>query len=133
MFGGLPVRCSVLVRNEGNGYEKPQGTLSLINLFGGEGMRVAVNEFGSQILPQSQKTMPIEVLGDRFLFGPYRAKLDLVYGDGVHLEVQTWVFIVPLRAVAWMIAVVMLLAGAPWGIKKYNAWILRKASQPGGR
>jgi len=130
VFGSLPITFSVLVRNEGNGYEKPQGTLSLINLFGGEGMRVAVNEFGSQVLPQSQKTLPIEVAGDRFLFGPYRAKLDLVYGDGVHLEAQKWIFVVPLKAVAWMIAVLIVLAGAPWGIKKYNAWILRKATQP---
>ena len=129
-FGGLPIAFSVLMRNEGNGYEKPQGTLTLVNLFGGEGMRVAVNEYGSQVLPRSQKTLPIEVAGDRFLFGPYRAKLDLVYGDGVHLEAQKWIFVVPLKAILWMIAVLIVLAGVPFGVKKYNAWILRKASQP---
>ncbi|OGZ02748.1 MAG: hypothetical protein A3G64_00015 [Candidatus Liptonbacteria bacterium RIFCSPLOWO2_12_FULL_60_15] len=129
-FGGLPIRFSVLIKNEGNVYEKPMGTLTLTNLFGGESARVKVNEFGSQVLPRSQKTLPdIELAGDRFLFGPYRANLDLVYGENAHLSAQTWVFVMPPEALVWMIAIILVIGGAPFVIKKYNAWILRKASR----
>ncbi len=130
-FRGLPVRFEVLIKNEGNVYEKPMGTLTLTNLFGGESARAKVNESGSQVLPRSQKTLPtIELAGDRFLFGPYRANLDLVYGDGAHLGARKWIWVVPLTGVLWMSAIILLLAGAPFGIKKYNAWVLRRASQP---
>lgn len=131
LFGGLPIRFGVLLRNEGNVYEKPQGTLTLVNLFGGESMKTEVNQYGSQVLPRSQKTLPeIELAGDRFLFGPYRAVLDLTYADGVPLRASLWLLIVPLKATFALAVLLALLALAPFGIKKYNAWILRKAEQP---
>lgn len=126
-FGALPVSFTVLFKNEGNTYEKPQGTLTLYNIFGGESIQQQANEFGSQILPRSQKTLAIDVKSDRFLFGPYRAVIDLAYGDNVHLNARTWIWFMPIRALSLLIAVGAFILIVPLAVKKYNVWIIGKS------
>jgi len=125
-FSKLPIHFNVLFKNEGNAYEKPQGTLIFYNIFGGESIKVKVNEFGSQVLPRSQKILAVEVAGDRFLLGPYRAVIDLTYGDNIHLKASKWIWLVPLKAIIWIIAIIILLICAPFCLKKYNRWIIKR-------
>lgn len=68
---------------------------------------------------------------NNFAFGPYKAELNLVYGRENNVAKSSiWFFVFPwqLLIIVFVVLVVVLLLGSV-GIKKYNKWIISKASQ----
>jgi hypothetical protein len=102
-------------------------------MFGGTVASFAVNkDGGAQILPQSEKELPlsVDVAPGKFGFGVYRAELALHYGAaGKEIDssstfvVITWQIVVPI-----LIILLLVLFGIILAVKKYNNWIVKKAT-----
>ncbi len=127
-FSGPPFNFTVSFLNTGNSYLKPEGRIVIKNLFGKERASAAVNEFGSNILPQSEKSFNVQIQSDSFFFGLYRAEINLLYGTNQQKITQSfWFWVLPWKALVVFIIILFLIFFAiPKGIKKYNTWIISK-------
>lgn len=131
IFMSLPISLSVNFKNTGNSYLKPYGTFKLKNIFGGTAASLPFNEFGSNILPQSQKSFDLTVNSAGWFFGPYRAEADLTYGDSNKtLSRSYWILILPIRGVIiFLLGLAVIFFAIPRGIKKYNRWIVNRVQK----
>ncbi len=129
-FTSFPLNFSILLENSGNTYLKPVGILKVKNLFGGTAMEGPVNEFGSNVFPQISKGFSVILNPEKgFFFGPYRAVLELNYGDPQQTVTKNvWFLILPWGTlIGFIILLFLIFFAVPRGIKKYNAWIISKA------
>lgn len=125
-----PFVFNFLFKNNGNVHLKPQGEILMKNILGKTRESFEINPFGIQTLPQSKKTYQVKWEPKSFVFGLYRAELSLRYGEaGIPLNTSFWSFIYDLKSLIIFGSLVMLLLLAPFGIKKYNQWIIRKATR----
>ena len=129
IFTSFPLNFSVVFENSGNSYLKPVGTLKIKNLFGGTAMEAPVNQFGSNVFPQISKNFNVGFNSDGFFFGPYRATLELSYGNPQQTVTKNvWFLILPWGTlIIFIILLGLVFFVIPRGIKKYNAWIISKA------
>lgn len=125
----FPIELAITFKNTGNSYLRPTGEIRIKNILGMTQAVTQVNPFGSNILPQSQKNFNQSVDAKGFFFGPYRAELDLMYGASAqHITQSRWFFAAPWKISLTIILLALLVFFViPAGIKKYNAWIIRKA------
>lgn len=135
MFGAdrwittLPITFNIVFRNNGNSYLAPAGSIVIKNLWGGVRGEAKINEFGANILPQSERTFNPAISPDGFMFGPYRAELTLNYGTGHTVKKSIWLIALPLKGVLTILILAFILFwGIPKGIRKYNAWILSRVA-----
>ena len=117
-----PVDFLITVDNKGNTHQKPGGNIKIVNdLFGGTPEIIAVNAENKIILPGTDRTFEVSSFGQGFMFGKYRAKIELLYGDPlkpVDEEIAFW--IVPLVEILIALAVIILIIVIIIIIRKYR-------------
>jgi hypothetical protein len=126
-FEKPPVGMLLRVANTGNVHVKPAGEIEVRGLFG-KVASIKVNERGGNVLPDSTRRFEQE-FSKRFMFGVYRAKTNLNYGDGKQLNAASVNFVViPYKIVVPILLVLILVAiAARQGLKRYNRMIIEKA------
>lgn len=124
IYWNPPVNFSITLENSGNVYLKPVGTLLVKNIFGATKGEILINQKTSLILPQSKKTFTDSWIFTGFTFGPYRANLDLVYGESqYHIQKTVWFFILPLKITFIIFGIILAVFVI---IPQYNKWLIRK-------
>lgn len=78
------VDFTVRIENNGNVHVKPQGSISVENMFGKEVANVIVNDGGSNVLPGLIRVLN-EKWSDDMGFGRYKATLGLTYGTSAKI------------------------------------------------
>ena len=106
-----PVDFLVTVTNSGNTHQKPDGNIRIVNdLFGGQAEQLQINPENRIILPGTDRTFDAPSFGNGFMFGKYRAKIELLYGDPlrpVTKEISFW--IVPLVEILIALGILILI------------------------
>jgi hypothetical protein len=132
LFWALPIDFNVRFKNEGNTYLKPKGDITIRNMFGGIKTVLGVNEADRILLPQVEDDLRIASKFNKlpFAFGPYKAVLTLNWGDKPEIVQKTlWFFVLPIKeTIIGIIVLILLYYGLKFGIKRYNAWIIKKYS-----
>jgi len=119
-----PVDFLVTVDNKGNTHQKPDGNIKVVNdLFGSRTEEIQVNEVNKIILPGTERTFEVSSYGQGFMFGKYRAKITLLYGDPLKpLEKEIAFWIVPVTEMSIAGGGVIVIA-----VPSFILWrILRK-------
>lgn len=145
----LPVTFDLRLQNSGNVHIRPQGTIVIKNLMGGESETLSLNDANGAVLPNSTRLFdatwkkdtsdvpPTGFFGQlkeqwfNFAIGPYTATATITYGQSKQtLVISTKVTIIPwqLLIVEALILVVVILI-IVFGLKSYNKAIIRKAQQ----
>lgn len=117
------------VKNEGNTYIKPTGSVKIKSVFGGIVTELPVNPKQLQILPNSFRNF-----GDTnwhapyFSFGLYKAETNLFYGSKTASVVGSkWFVLLPLRMLSTVILILfVLIFGLMAFFKFYNKWLIKK-------
>lgn len=133
LFESTPLNFAVRLKNNGNVHEQPIGQITITDMFGKKVAAVNVNLPPRNVLPQSTRkfSTPLDntVIGNKKLFGHYRAHLLVTYGASkqtVASDLSFWV--VPYRLIA---AAIVLIVGGFFGlrffIQRYNRRIITKA------
>lgn len=128
-FTSTPVNFSLTFKNSGNTYLKPGGSLEIKNIFGSVLAETAINPFGENIFPGTYKTFDLALNPGGFLFGIYHTAADVSYGEinPQTVSVGAWIIIAPWGTlIGFIIILFLIFFGIPFGIKRYNAWIVRK-------
>lgn len=127
-FEQTPVQAVERITNNGSVHVKPSGTLELKDVFGRSAAKLPVNQEGRNILPGSTRRFD-QTLETTWLFGPYKARLELAYGtQGQVLQSETTVWFIPWRLIlATLLVTVIIFFGLRWLLKRYNARVIRKA------
>lgn len=151
VFNRLPVNFVTRFQNTGNVHLRPAGTISVTNLFGQISGSVDVNPTKGATLPNSVRRYE-STWGDgtvatgatnawsgfwqefgnewnNFAFGPYAANLSLSYGTAHQPATAALTFwVIPWRVLLiFAIIIVGLIFLLRFVIKRYNAWIIKKA------
>lgn len=139
---GTPIGFTYRFSNSGGDRVVPLGDITISNVFGSETAVISANVTEGSVLPGSARrfqsswgdataTSTSGFFGQAkaqladFHFGPYKAKLSVVYGaTNQTAESELWLFILP-----WQLLSVVLLAllVALFLLKRYNAWIISKS------
>lgn len=130
IFWSLPVSFTVVFMNDGNVHLKPAGKITIKNIFNRTKTALTVNKGALQVLPESKRGFNEKWESATFAFGPYRAELNLVFGESKKEVSQSlWIWIFPLKGIIGLIVIFLLIFFViPKGIKKYNQWVINKYS-----
>ena len=134
-FESTPLNFLVKVKNSGNVHEQPIGRITITDMFGKTVAGLNVNSPPSNVLPNSTRafTQPLDkaIIGNKRLFGRYKAKLALTYGtDKKTVESVMAFWVIPYRLVAAVIAfLIIAFFGLRFLIKRYNQRILAQAQK----
>lgn len=133
LFEGAPFKFSERVKNTGNIYEQPTGRILITDIFGKTVAAVNVNLEQRNVLPGTtrkfEQEFNKEVLGDRFLFGLYNAKLSLQYGDKQQTTTSSLSFwIIPYKLILLVLLIVaaVIVAGRIL-LKRYTDRVVGKS------
>lgn len=133
--GRLPVRFEARVQDAGNVHERPYGSISISDPLGRVVAVLPVNRAElKSVLPGGTRRFQATWGSDgarAFLFGPYKAKLDLSYGDrGRTLTAETGIWLFP-----WATSLLGLIAVAALGFafKAFFAWYHKRITAQHGR
>ncbi len=125
----LPFSARISFHNSGNVYVTPAGTVSLANILGGVQASVPLNPYDRVVLPNTDYAFDIALNPSGIAFGPYKVKLDVIYGaKQTHIIKSFWVFILPTWLLIFIAVLILLVFLIPKAIKRYNAWIVKKAT-----
>jgi hypothetical protein len=134
-FESGPLEFIEKFKNTGNVHVQPVGQVSITDMFGKKFASVNVNLPPGNILPQSTRAFkqPLDksVIGNKRLFGRYKATLKVTYGTDKKVLTSTIVFwVIPYKLVA---VVIVLIIGIffllRFLIKRYNRRILAQAQK----
>ncbi|HEX5797522.1 MAG TPA: hypothetical protein VFX86_03980 [Candidatus Saccharimonadales bacterium] len=133
IFESTPLTFLERIRNTGNIHEQPVGRITITNMFNKKIADVNVNLNGNNILPQSirrfEQPLDSSIIGNKKLFGRYKADLKLVYGkDGKVLNSSIVFWVIPYRLIGLII--LLLIVGffaLRFLIRRYNRRIISKA------
>lgn len=134
-FESGPLQFEERFKNTGNVHLQPTGQVSVTDMFGKKLASVNVNLPPSNILPQSTRVFkqPLDktVIGNKKLFGRYKATLNVTYGTDKKVATSTIVFwVIPYRLI---ILIIVLLIGAffllRFLIRRYNRRILSQSQK----
>jgi hypothetical protein len=150
-FSRLPVDFYLKFSNTGNVHLRPTGTISITNMFGKETAEVEVNASRGATLPDSirkyeatwEKAEVKAATGswlsdffreyanekNNFALGRYTAKLSLNIGSSNVQDTASVAFwVIPWHIIiVWGVVAVLLIILLVVLMKKYNAWIVKKA------
>ncbi|HSX08278.1 MAG TPA: hypothetical protein VLG11_05275 [Candidatus Saccharimonadales bacterium] len=136
-----PVNFVTRVSDDGNIHLQPTGTITVKNLIGQKVATLRVNgdpssatDIPKNILPSSIRRFQ-NTLNKKWLFGRYTARLDLTYGqDHKHLTANVSFWVIPYAIIVPAIIGLLIIAfGLRFGIRRYNAHIIKKAQGSAGR
>ena len=123
----FPISFSLLFKDTGNVALKPGGEITVSNIFGVVKIVLPVNNDGANVLPQSSKRFVSQWENSEFLIGPYKATINLTYGESKKTISQTyWFFAVSRNFIYILLGLIIVLFFIPKAIKKYNRWIIKK-------
>lgn len=133
-FFGYPVSFTTSFKNDGNVYEKPQGNVVIRNMLGMVSATLPINQFGSNVLPQTTKSFNATWESNPWAFGLYHAVVTLTYGqNSTVVSKSLWFFVFPLwTTLGIIVALILIFWVLPVGVKRYNRWIVRQASKSHG-
>lgn len=129
LFWSLPTNFLIFFRNEGNTYLKPKGDITIKNIFGKDKVIFSVNDGDRILLPQTEDNLRVNPKFQKtpFAFGPYRAVLNLNWGDKPEsVQKSLWFFVLPIKETLISVLVIILIY---FGVKRYNRWIIEKYSK----
>lgn len=135
LFESTPLNFIVRIKNNGNVHEQPVGQITITDMFNNTVAKVNVNLEKRNILPDSirrfESSLDKSVLGNKKLFGRYKAELKVTYGDNSEVVTSNLEFwIIPYRLIIlFSIAFVTGFILLRFSIKKYNAHIIKKAQK----
>lgn len=143
----LPANFILKIKNSGNVHVRPQGTVVIKNMFGGETARIAINEVNGAVLPNSIRAFSsiwtktgktgkgffgkVGQQWSNFALGSYTATATVTYGENKQSLVST----AKLTVFPWQLLLVLLILIAIvvfiflFGIRNYNAAIIRSATK----
>lgn len=133
LFQNGPIDFVTRVSNDGNTHIQPTGTLTIKNMIGRQVTSLRINgdpknskDEPKNILPGSVRRFQV-TLTKKWMFGRYTAHLDLSY-DNKHLTANKSFWVIPFAVVVpVLLGLVVLIVGFTFGIKKYNAHIIKKS------
>ena len=115
LFEEQPVTFNQKIVNKGNVFEQPTGQIAVTDMFGNLVANVNVNLERRSILPGTTRKLdqPLDKsnIGDRMLFGLYRAKMTLNYGESnqqITSELSFWV--IPWRLILAVVVAIIAVA-----------------------
>lgn len=148
VFQTLPISLFYRFQNSGSDRVKPIGNVVVKNMFGGTVATIDANPSEGNVLPSSVRKFTVEWVGNpgkdtvggdgffamakkewqNFAFGPYMATLNVVYADK-KFSAKHMLFIIPwqLLIILFFVAAVLICMFA-FTIKRYNQWIIRRAT-----
>ncbi len=148
-----PVSLEAVIQNQGNVHVRPEGTITIHNMIGGQTTSLVFNSARGAILPNSSRRFDVtwqkgtidetpgsffhEVAAEwhNFALGTYTASLAVTYGTNqqalssdVRFTIFPWQLLLVLLII--IVAVVILLT---LGIRNYNAMIIKRAERGPGK
>lgn len=133
LFEAAPIGFTERIQNTGTIHEQPTGQITVTDMFGKTLAHVNVNLPPRNILPGSirkfEQKLDSSVIGNKFLFGKYTAKLNLTYGGSVETLSSSFEFwVIPYKLIAGIIiGLIALFFLVRYGIKRYNRYIIGQA------
>lgn len=148
-----PLTIKTLIANQGNVHVRPEGTVIIRNMFGGQTASLVFNSVRGAILPSSSRHFDVtwqkgtaeqkgsgffhEVSAQwhNFALGTYTASLSAAYGtnqQALASEVRFTIFPWQLLLVL-LIVIVAIIIGVTLGIRRYNMMIIRRAERGPGQ
>jgi hypothetical protein len=108
LYEAIPLNFVERLKNGGNLFEKPTGSVVVTDMFGKVVGQQNVNEANGNVLPSTtrrfQQPFNKDVVGTTFMFGRYSAALTVKYGDSGQTVTSTTAFwIIPYRLIAAII------------------------------
>lgn len=111
--------------NTGNSHLRPQGTITIYNMWGKERGRILINEKGEfgNALPQTTRRYEFSWDGEASVFdiGRYRAEATLTFGQEQkqNATYATYFWVIPIKPVAGTLAaIITLILGTIWLIRR---------------
>lgn len=132
-FESAPINFTALLKNTGNVYEQPSGRIVVTDMFGKE--VGAPNLAPGNILPQSTRkynqALDSTVIGNKFLFGRYKAELSVTYGTNKSVVKESIYFwVIPYKLIGTGIIVLIAgFIGLRYLIRRYNRHIIKSAQR----
>lgn len=125
-----PLDFVVRLNNQSNVHEQPSGLITVSDTFGKKIATMRVNNPPRNILPASirkfEAKMDKTVIGNRMLFGRYKATLNMTYGkDKKPLNATITFWVIPWKLIAIIIAgLIVAFFALRYGIRRYNRYII---------
>ncbi|MGH7197058.1 MAG: hypothetical protein ACREGJ_04840 [Candidatus Saccharimonadales bacterium] len=134
LFESTPLTFIERLKNTGNIHEQPTGQVTITDMFGRKVAAVNINLPPRNILPGSirkfEQPLDSSVIGNKMLFGRYRADLRVTYGDSKQVVTSSLTFwVIPYRLIG--LSIVILVGGfflLRFLVKRYNRRIINKAT-----
>jgi len=133
LFESGPLNFVERFQNKGNEHEQPVGQVTITDMFGKKLAALNVNLPPKSILPQSirkfEQPLDKTVIGNKRLFGRYRANLLVKYGTNKKVLTGSLVFwVIPYHLIAILIIILIAIYFVlRFIIKRYNRYILNRA------
>lgn len=123
-----PITISERIKNDGTVHEHPQGKIIISNLFGKQTASLALDKNSANILPDSIRKFSQD-LSQKNLFGRYSVKGSLTYGNSKVLVLPATSFwVIPYRLIIAVLLITLIIFFAlRYGLKRYNAYIVKRA------
>ena len=125
------VKFSTTIENTGNVHVQPKGVITIKNIFGGQVAVVDVNNLSANVLPGSSRIFNSTWNDPGFKLGYYTATVTLAYGSPAQtITAQTSFWIIPwMTLLLILIAIIVTLVVLYFVLKRYNSWIISRASK----
>ena len=125
------VKFSTTLTNNGNVHVQPKGVITIKNIFGGQVATADVNQLSANILPGSDRIFNNVWKDPGFKLGYYTATITLNYGNPAQtITSSTGFWIIPWMTLLVLgVLLILLIVALYFAIKKYNAWIISKATK----
>lgn len=133
VFRGMPLEFKLLFKNVGNTWLKPTGDIFIKNIFGTTRAVFRANSGERIILPGNEENLRVAPTFEKkpFLIGMYGAELTLQWGEEAEkFEKSAYFIVLPILPI---VIALVVLAAFYFGIKRYNRWIIAKATSNRGR
>jgi hypothetical protein len=133
LFESTPIQFSERLKNTGNVFLQPAGQIVVTDMFGKKIGAVNINLPPRNVLPASTRRFdqPFDssTLGNKRLFGRYKAVLKVTYGDNKQVTTSVITFwVLPYRLIAVVIVLlVVIFFVLRHSLQRYKRRILRQA------
>ena len=126
------VKFSTTVENTGSVHVQPKGVIEVKNVFGGTVAGLDVNQLSANVLPGSSRIFDVNWNDPGFKLGYYKANITLSYGNPSQtITSSTGFWIIPwMTLLIALIVIAVILAVLIFAIKRYNAWIIIRSTNP---
>jgi hypothetical protein len=135
-FQSQPFTFTEIFKNTGNVQEQPTGLLRVYDMFGRNVAALGVNTPPSNVLPASSRKytqlLNQSVIGNKRLFGRYRATLNVTYGVKTKqtLTDSTTFWVIPYELI--VIVIILLVGGfflLRYVLRRYNRHVISQSNK----